>query len=57
MKKVKNLELWRAKATCDIGINALNGEYLGTYARNEKALYCLLQAVKDIATHLEKGEK
>jgi len=57
MKKVKNMELWRAKATCDIGIDAINDEKRSAYSRQTMALYCLLQAVKDIAAHLEKGEK
>ena len=58
MKKVKSMELWRAKATCDIGIERLQAQSLFRDMNDsEQALYLLLQAVKDIALHLEKGEK
>lgn len=52
--KEKNVELWRAKTTCDIGLDAMRDHKRSELERHDHALYCLLQAVKDIALHLDK---
>lgn len=57
MTKPKNIELWRVNATCNIGLEAFNDETKSSYERQSKALYCILQAIKDLALHLEKGDK
>ncbi len=54
--KPKSMELYRAKLSCKIGRNALNGdiEMPTGVTVSEWALYNMLSAVEDIAAHLEK---
>lgn len=55
--KPKSIELYRAKLSCKIGKDGINGNLpnvQGLESRTEWALYNLLSAVEDIAAHLEK---
>ena len=57
-EKKKETSLYRAKLSCRIGRDALNGKKnIGGVNPMEYALYNVLCVLEDIAAHLEKLEE
>lgn len=58
MSKIKNPELYRARFTCQIGKDAIDGKVFSpdNTTRTDYAIYNLLCAVEEIARYLERKD-
>ena len=57
-KTPKDMALRRAKLNCQVGKDALNGTepIMSNVAPLEKAVFCLLNAIEDLATAMESED-